>query len=53
MCARLDAHVYHMEHARTDNSWFTNPFNNNKDLHDTLMEFDKDNFKSIMKIRII
>ena len=39
---RLDAHVYHMEHARTDNSWFTNPFiQNNKDLHDTLMEFDK------------
>ena len=30
---RLDAHVYHMEHARTPNSWFTNPFiENNKNL---------------------
>ena len=39
---RLDAHVYHMEHVRTNNSWFTNPFiQNNKNLHDTLMEFDK------------
>ena len=40
---RLDAHVYHMEHARTDNSWFTNPFiEHNKSLHDTLIEFDKE-----------
>jgi hypothetical protein len=40
---RIDAHVYHMEHSRTDNSWFTNPFiQNNKSLHDTLMEFDKE-----------
>jgi hypothetical protein len=32
-----------MEHSRTDNSWFTNPFiQNNKSLHDTLMEFDKE-----------
>ena len=39
---RLDAHVYHMEHARTNNSWFTNPFiHNNKNLYDTLKEFDK------------
>ena len=35
-----------MEHARTDNSWFSNPFiQNNKNLHDTLMEFDKEQLK--------
>ena len=39
---RLDAHVYHMEHSRTDNSWFTNPYiEHNKNLHDTLTTFDK------------
>ena len=32
-----------MEHARTDSSWFTNPFiEHNKSLHDTLIEFDKE-----------
>jgi len=43
---RLDAHIYHMEHARTNNSWFTNPFiEHNKNLHDTLIEFDKEQLK--------
>ena len=36
-------HMSIMEHARTDNSWFTNPFiEHNKSLHDTLIEFDKE-----------
>ena len=47
---RLDAHVYHMEHARTDNSWFSNPFiQNNKNLHDTLIQFDKDQLQEYYK----
>ena len=40
---RLDAHVYHMEHTRTPNSWFTNPYiENNKNLYEQIIKFDKD-----------
>lgn len=39
---RLDAHVYHMEHARTHNSWFSNPYiDHNKNLYEQLNQFDK------------
>ena len=34
---RVDGTIYHMEHARTMNSWFTNPhIQNNKDLYEKL-----------------
>lgn len=40
---RLDAHVYHLEHARTFNSWFTNPYiENNKNLYEELKKLDSD-----------
>lgn len=41
--ARIDNYVYHLEHSRTHNSWFSNPnFNNNWQLWNTLKKFDKD-----------
>jgi tetrahydromethanopterin S-methyltransferase subunit B len=40
--ARIDNYVYHLEHSRTHNSWFSNPnFNNNYNLWDTIKKFDK------------
>lgn len=40
---RLDAHVYHMEHVRTPNSWFTNPYiEKNKNLYEMILKFDKE-----------
>lgn len=40
--ARIDNYVYHLEHSRTDNSWFTNPnFNNNWILWNKIKTFDK------------
>ena len=40
--ARIDDYVYHLEHSRTTNSWFSNPnFNNNYQLWNTIKTFDK------------
>ena len=40
--ARIDDYVYHLEHSRTDNSWFSNPnFNNNWNLWNTIKTFDR------------
>jgi len=40
--ARVDNYVYHLEHGRTHNSWFSNPnFNNNWQLWNTIKTFDK------------
>ena len=39
---RLDGYVYHLDHARTANSWFSNPkFNSNYQLWDRIRSFDK------------
>lgn len=39
---RIDSYVYHLEHSRTHNSWFSNPnFNNNWVLWNTIKTFDK------------
>jgi len=43
---RVDGLIYHMEHARTMNSWFTNPhINNNKNLYETLKEMNSEYLK--------
>ena len=40
---RIDSYVYHLEHSRTHNSWFSNPnFNNNWNLWNTIKTFDKE-----------
>jgi predicted glycosyltransferase involved in capsule biosynthesis len=40
---RIDSYVYHLEHSRTHNSWFSNPnFNNNWTLWNTIKTFDKE-----------
>jgi len=40
--ARVGDYVYHLEHSRTDNSWFSNPnFNNNWQLWHTIKTFDR------------
>jgi predicted glycosyltransferase involved in capsule biosynthesis len=40
---RIDNYVYHLEHSRTYNSWFSNPnFNNNWILWNTIKSFDKE-----------
>ena len=40
--ARVDDYVYHLEHSRTDNSWFSNPnFNNNWQLWHKIKTFDR------------
>jgi hypothetical protein len=40
---RIDNYVYHLEHSRTHNSWFSNPnFNNNYHLWNQIKTFDKD-----------
>ena len=40
---RTNNYVYHLEHSRTDNSWFSNTnFNNNYNLWNTIKTFDKD-----------
>lgn len=39
---RLDNYVYHLEHSRTHNSWFSNPnFNNNYQLWNQIKTFDR------------
>jgi GT2 family glycosyltransferase len=43
---RVDDLIYHMEHARTMNSWFTNPhINNNKLLYESLKEMNPEELK--------
>lgn len=40
---RIDNYVYHLEHSRTHNSWFSNPnFNSNWNLWNTIKTFDKE-----------
>jgi hypothetical protein len=44
---RVDGIIYHMEHARTMNSWFTNPYiNNNKNLYETLKDMNSEDLKN-------
>lgn len=44
---RVDGLIYHMEHARTMNSWFTNPhINNNKNLYETLKDMNSEDLKN-------
>jgi hypothetical protein len=39
---RIDNYVYHLEHSRTHNSWFSNPnFNNNYQLWNTIKTFGR------------
>jgi len=39
---RIASYVYHLEHSRTHNSWFSNPnFNNNWVLWNTIKTFDR------------
>ena len=41
--ARIHDYVYHLEHARTQNSWFSSPkFNDNYQLWNTIKTFDKE-----------
>ena len=43
---RLNAFVYHLEHARTANSWFTNPYiESNKNLYERIQEMNCDELK--------
>ena len=40
--ARLDDYVYHLEHSRTHNSWFSSPkFNDNWNLWNKIKTFDR------------
>ena len=40
---RTNNYVYHLEHSRTHNSWFSNPnFNNNYQLWNTIKTFDRE-----------
>ena len=40
--ARVEDYVYHLEHSRTENSWFSNPnFNNNWQLWHKIKTFDR------------
>jgi len=44
---RVDQAIYHMEHVRTMNSWFTNPhIQNNKNLYETLKRMTPDELKT-------
>ena len=41
--ARTNNYVYHLEHSRTNNSWFSSPkFNDNWTLWNTIKTFDKE-----------
>jgi len=43
---RVDQAIYHMEHVRTMNSWFTNPhIQNNKTLYETLGKMSVEDLK--------
>lgn len=40
--SRIDNYVYHLEHSRTHNSWFSNPkFNSNYRLWNIIRKFDR------------
>lgn len=44
---RVRQTIYHMEHARTMNSWFTNPhIENNKNLYESLKDMSPDELRS-------
>lgn len=44
---RVDQAIYHMEHVRTMNSWFTNPhIQNNKNLYEELKAMSPEKLKS-------
>lgn len=43
---RLDAWIYHLEHARTQNSWFSNPhITNNKNLWEKINQMNTEELK--------
>jgi len=43
---RLDSFVYHLEHARTANSWFTNPYiEKNKTLYEKINGMNREELK--------
>jgi len=47
---RYDGNVYHMEHERTPNSWFTNPYiENNKNLYEQILKFDTQQLQEYYK----
>lgn len=47
---RVDNLIYHMEHSRTMNSWFTNPhINNNKNLYETLKQMTNEDIVEYYK----
>ena len=44
---RINDYVYHLEHSRGQNSWFTNPhMNNNNSIWDQIQRMNKDELKS-------
>ncbi len=48
--ARVNDYVYHLEHSRTHNSWFSNPnFNNNYQLWNKIKTFDRNQLLSYYK----
>ena len=48
--ARVNNYVYHLEHSRTHNSWFSNPnFNNNYNLWNTIKTFDRNQLVNYYK----
>ena len=48
--ARVNNYVYHLEHSRTSNSWFSNPnFNNNYHLWNTIKTFDRNQLVNYYK----
>jgi predicted glycosyltransferase involved in capsule biosynthesis len=44
--SRIDSVIYHLEHKRTENSWFNNPhMQKNNDLWNTIQKMNKDQLK--------
>ena len=44
---RVNSLVYHLEHSRTHNSWFSNPnFNSNNNLWNAIKTFDRNQMVS-------
>ncbi len=47
---RIPSHVYHLEHARSPNSWFTNPhMNQNNEEWERVQRMDKDTLKEYIE----
>lgn len=47
---RVNNYVYHLEHSRTQNSWFSNPkFNSNYQLWSSIKTFDREQFLNYYK----